>query len=362
MKYVLLAILFSMTTVVWSQSKIENMIVITTDGFRWQEVFHGMDSALALDKKFNEEKERSLFEKYWDNDPVVRRKKLLPFLWTTLADNGQIYGNRDLGNFVDVSNPYWFSYPGYSEIFTGFVDTLINSNEYGPTPNQNVLAFLNQQKKIKGKVAAFGAWDAFDRILSKVNNGLPVFSGFDPFGGDHPTEREFLINQLNQDSYKIFGKEECPDVFTHYGAMEKLKREKLKVLYIAYGETDEFAHSGKYNSYLDAAHQFDQWVASIWKYLQSQPQYRNKTALFITTDHGRGDKLYASKWTSHGENVKGANEIWFAVMAPGVGTKGEVKEKMQVYQKQFAQTMASLLGLQFQALHPVADRIEAVFR
>ena len=31
----------------------ENIIIITTDGLRWQEVFGGMDSAIANNKKFN---------------------------------------------------------------------------------------------------------------------------------------------------------------------------------------------------------------------------------------------------------------------------------------------------------------------
>jgi hypothetical protein len=48
---------------------------------------------------------------------------------------------------------------------------------------------------------------------------------------------------------------ECLDVFTHCAAIEELNKNKPRVLYIAYGETDEWAHSGKYRSYLDAAHQ-----------------------------------------------------------------------------------------------------------
>lgn len=28
----------------------------------------------------------------------------------------------------------------------------------------------------------------------------------------------------------------------------------------------------------------------IWEFVQTDPQYKNKTALLITVDHGRGDK------------------------------------------------------------------------
>lgn len=73
----------------------------------------------------------------------------MPFFWGTLAKQGQIYGNRALDNKVDNANPYWFSYPGYSEILTGHVDTLINSNDYPPNPHTNILEFLIKCQPIK---------------------------------------------------------------------------------------------------------------------------------------------------------------------------------------------------------------------
>ena len=345
----------------FAQQKTENIIIITTDGFRWQEVFGGMDSAIANQKKFNQKDSTLIFKKYWDKDANERRKKLLPFLWNTVVANGQIYGNRNFGNKVDNANSYWFSYPGYSEIFCGFADTLINSNNYKDNPNTNVLEFVNKQPKFRNKVAAFGAWEAFDRILNKPRCGFPVVAAFETFGGNNPSSQEKLINAMLKDSYKPWNEDECLDVFTHYGALEFLKSKKPKVLYISYGETDEWAHSGHYRDYLESAHQFDTWVNDIWNYIQNDPKYKNKTSLFITVDHGRGDQN-KDQWTSHGSNIPGANEIWFAVMGPDTPAKGEMKNEMQLYQKQFAQTFASLLGLQFTADHPVADGISGVKR
>ncbi|MEO6870273.1 MAG: hypothetical protein ABI168_11545 [Ginsengibacter sp.] len=343
----------------FAQQKTKNIIIITTDGFRWQEVFGGMDSAIANMKKFNQDDSVLIFKKYWDNDANIRRKKLLPFLWNTVAADGQIYGNRNFGNKVNNANPYWFSYPGYSEIFCGYVDTLINTNAYKNNPNTNVLEFINKQSKFKNSVAAFGAWDAFDRILNKPRCGFPVVAAFETFGGNNPNSNEQLLNAMLRDSYKPFNEEECLDVFTHYGAMEYLKTKKPKVLYISYGETDEWAHAGHYKDYLESAHRFDAWVNDIWNYLQSDSKYKNKTSLFITVDHGRGDKN-KSEWTSHGSDIPGADEIWFALMGPDTSVKGEVKSDMQLYQKQFAQTIASLLSLKFSAAHVVAEGVSAI--
>lgn len=360
-KFVFLLYLLGVALTALSQNKVENVFIITTDGFRWQEVFKGMDSAIANQARYNENDSLGIYKKYWDKDEIARRKKLLPFFWSMIEVQGQIYGNRAFGNNVNVSNSYWFSYPGYSEIFCGYVDTLVNSNNYKPNPNSNVLAFINKQKGYAGKVEAFGAWNAFDRILNEKVSGIPVTNAFDPIGGDKPNSNEKLMNSMLQDSYRIFGDEECADVFTHYAAMESWKKNKPKVLYISYGETDEFAHEGKYRSYLDAAHQFDQWLEDIWTTIQNDPQYKNKTALFITVDHGRGDKI-KSQWRSHGSDIEGSDEIWFAVIGEGIRAKGEVRDTMQIWQKQFAQTIASLLGMNFKAEHPVGEKISEIFK
>lgn len=343
-----------------SAQKTENIIVITTDGLRWQEVFKGMDSKIANDKDFNQDDKSYINKKYKSSDDKESRKKIMPFLWSEIASKGQIYGNRDLGNKVDVSNPYWFSYPGYSEIMTGNVDKKINSNGHKANPNVNVLEFLNQQPQIKGKTIAFGAWNAFDRILNEKRSNFPVISAFDSIGGNKPTEIQKLLNEMRANSFKPFHEDECLDVFTHYQAFNELKTNKPKVLYIAYGETDEWAHRGHYKSYLDAANQVDTWIKEIWDFVQNDPQYKNKTTLLITVDHGRGDKK-KSEWTSHGDDIEGASEIWFAVMGPEIAPRGEIKTESQIYQKQFAQTIAKIMGYTFTADHEVAEEVKAVF-
>jgi hypothetical protein len=274
-----------------------------------------------------------------------------------MATQGQVYGNRAFGNKVDNANPYWFSYPGYSEIFCGYADTLVNSNEYKPNPNTNVLEVLNKMPSFKGQVAAFGAWNAFDRILNEERSGFPVTSAMDTCCKGNKDETQTVIQSLKLDSYSPFGVEEPLDVFTHYAALEYLKTQQPKVLYISYGETDEFAHAGRYLDYLDAAHRVDKWLRDLWNYVQSNPKYKDKTALFITVDHGRGD-LKKEEWTSHGQAVQDSHEIWFAILGPTITPKGEVKTETQLYQKQFAQTFAELLGYKFNAEHPVADGLK----
>ena len=361
MKKISLLIFLLISVFAISQRQTENIIIITTDGFRWQDVFKGMDSAIADNSKYNQGDSNYLFKKYWSDNENERRKKLMPFLWSTVVDKGQLFGNRTAGNKVDNANPYWFSYPGYSEIMTGYADTAINSNSYEANPNVTVLEFLNKQPKLKNKVAAFGAWDAFDRILNEKRSGIPVVSAFDTVAGKNMSSQQKQVNKMLLDSYRPWNEEECLDVFTHYAAFEYLQSKKPRVLYIAYGETDEWAHSGQYRSYLDAGHQVDAWIKKIWDFVQSDPQYKNKTTLLITTDHGRGD-INKDEWTSHNNKIEDSHEIWLAAIGPDSPARGEIKDDIQLYQQQLAQTIAKLMGYTYQARHPIANEILYLFK
>ena len=337
----------------FSQQRVEHLVIITTDGLRWQELFKGMDPELATDKRFNQGDSAGIAAAFWNQDLQQRRARLLPFVWGHVAQHGQLYGNRAYGNKIEVANPYRISSPGYSELFCGYVDPDLNSNALVNNPNTNLLEFLNKQPGYKGNVAAFGAWEAFPYILNERRSKVPVVAAFEPTGGAKPTANEQLINRMLEQSFRPWGAHECLDVFTHHAALEHLKTRKPRVLYIAYGETDEFAHADQYKHYLQAAHRFDNYVKEVWDYLQQDKRYKDKTLLFIATDHGRGDKA-KKHWTSHGRGVEGAEETWFAVLGPGVGALGELKTEMTLYQKQFAQTLAGFLGLKFEAAHEVA--------
>ena len=105
----------------------------------------------------------------------------------------------------------------------------------------------------------------------------------------------------------------------------------------------------------------DEWIKNIWNYVQSNPQYKDKTTLVITSDHGRGDKV-KEEWTSHNNKIAGADEIWFAVIGPDSPVRGEVKDNVQLYQQQFAQSIAKLMGYTYKATHPIADEILYLFK
>lgn len=270
---------------------------------------------------------------------------LMPFFWNTIASKGQLYGNRKYGNKVDCSNELLFSYPGYNEILTGFADNeRINSNSKVNNPNVTILEYLNNQQEFKGKVAAFGSWDVFPYIINSDRSGIPVNAGFGQ-ATHNLTKVEQFLNRMQDEIRGPWGGVRL-DVFTHHFAMEELKKNKPKILYIAYGETDDYAHDGKYDQYLKSAKQTDAYIKEIWNFIQTDSQYKGKTTLIITTDHGRGTHP-KSTWKSHGTNISDAGQIWIAVIGPDSPALGEVRESGQLFQNQVARTLSTALGVDY---------------
>lgn len=357
MRINLIVALLLVSAVAFAQ-KTENVFIITLDGFRWQELFTGADSALIGNKDYVRNPEE-LKSRFWKPTPEQRRETLMPFFWSVIARQGQLYGNRNHGNLVNCSNKMWFSYPGYNEILCGFADDeRINSNKKIDNPNVTVLEFLNNMPAFKGKVAAFGSWDVFPFIINEKRSGVPVNAGYERAEGDI-NEREKLLNEMQFQIPPEWGSVRF-DAFTHHYALEYAKKHTPRVLYVAYGETDDFAHGGHYDSYLKSAWQTDQFIKQLWEWVQSHPQYKDKTTFIITTDHGRGT-VPLDTWKGHGDEINGADQIWIAAIGPDTPALGEVKTAGQLYQNQVAGSVAAFLGVAYRSdKKKVGDRIKGL--
>ncbi|MFV0249283.1 MAG: alkaline phosphatase family protein [Tenacibaculum sp.] len=335
-----------------AEDKSPKVFLISLDGVRWQEIFTGADSLLINSPVFNKDT-ALLKQKYWDKDFKIRRKKLNPFLWETLVKKGQLYGNRNLNNKVNVANSYWFSYPGYSEILTGFADDQkINSNKKYNNPNKTILELANSMPEFKGEVGAFASWDVFPYIINEERSGIYVNAGYREAVAENISDKELYLNQLQKQAIKPW-RSVRQDVFTHHYALEFIKRKKPKLLYIAYGETDDFAHDGDYTNYLLSLENTNMMIQQLWAYCQSNEYYKNKTTFIITVDHGRGTQPIEA-WKHHGQynddkgntkRVEGSNQTWIAVLGPSIDAKGEVAEQMQLYNDQIVSTIKKILQI-----------------
>jgi hypothetical protein len=317
-----------------------NVVVITIDGLRWQEFFGGADRDY-----FKRDKNGSAGEpeqRFWRTDIADRRTTLMPFVWKTIAARGQIFGDDTAGSESRLTNGLWFSYPGYNEIFAGHADPRVDSNNKVPNPNVTVLEWLNRRPGFEGRVAAFGSWDVLPSILNVGRSGLTVGSGWKPVPAP-ATERERAINELAADLPRLwsYGPPDAPIV---YAAIEQLRIHHPRVLYVMLGEGDEWAHEGRYDLYLDATQRADRFIERIWNTVQSMPEYRDRTTLLVTTDHGRGATV--TDWTDHGRDVPAAERTWIAMLGSEVPPLG-VRRDVKVTTSQIAATIAALAGEDF---------------
>ena len=338
--------------------KSPKVVLVSIDGLRWQEVFHGADPEILRNSQFIRHADQLA-------ELPTKPQQLMPFVHQTIASQGMLVGDRRRGSAMQVSNPWHFSYPGYNELLSGYPDPAINSNGKIANPNVTVLEWLNQQPGMAQQVAAFGSWDVLPYILNTERSKLPVNAGFAPMIEQMAgplTPQLKLLNQLQRQTPSPWAAVRL-DVFTQQFALEYLTQKKPRLLYIAYGETDDFAHDGQYDQYLKAIRRTDGFIKELWQQLQSDPFYAGQTTLLISTDHGRGDN--ASSWQHHasgraiagymkklknfGNGVSGSDQIWLAALGPQIPARGLVQTQQPWSQSQVASTVAELLGYDYQA-------------
>lgn len=330
-----------------------NVILITLDGARTQEIFQGLDPAVLQARDPEKPVEQSdLYRKFWAPTPGERRARLLPFLWGTLLQkHGAIIGDRFHGSVMKLSNRHRFSYPGYSEILTGRAnDREITSNDKVFNPRATVLEWLKGELRLRpNEVGAFACWDVMDYIVMQEPDAFPANSGYEAYASADPA-----IATLSRQQF------ETPtpwnsvrhDFYTFRFAMDFLKTHRPRVLYLSLGETDDWSHDNRYDRVIEALHRSDGYFRELWEWVQSQDDYRDQTTVLIGTDHGRGDDPL--NWQHHNDKLEGAAHVWLAAAGHGVVKRGNLTPTPEYSQNQIAATLLHALGLSSSRYSPEA--------
>lgn len=330
-----------------------SVFIITYDGLRWQEVFSGADETLLNKDNGGVRDVAETKARFWRETPEERRTVLLPFFWNTIATRGQIFGDPTHNSRARVTNGRNFSYPGYSEILAGFADERIDSNAKRNNPNVTVLEWLDRRPGFTGRVAAFCSWDVFPWIINAERSAIPVNAGWQPFSVATDPVRLATLNDAVRDTQRFWNSLR-DDGLTFHGVLEYVRVKRPRVLYLSFGETDDWAHEGRYDLVLDSAQRVDGFIARLWKAVQELPEYAGKTSLVLTTDHGRGDDRI--EWKNHGKDIPGSDRIWIAVLGPDSPALG-LRRNVDVTQAQVAATAAQLVGEDYPAAQPRAAAV-----
>ncbi len=253
------------------------IVLITLDGVRWQNIFNGTESLSA--------------------------RELLPNLYNIFVDQGMVVG-RD-SSFI-ATGPNHISQPGYLEIMRGYPSFDCQTNNCNATLDPTIVDLFEEP-------AVIASWDTICKTVGQKVDAIPANCGrsFRSAGWN----RTALYD--NKDFPEEHDSGYRPDEFTARAALEYLQYYGPQFIWISFGDTDEWAHAGDYNRYIEALKQNDRYVGLIFDRIQSGSGAQDFTFI-VTGDHGRGND-----WRHHGLDFESA-KLWLMMSGRGVPKRGFV--------------------------------------
>ncbi len=287
---------------VYAEKTPTNVILVMLDGVRWQEVFYG--ASADVDENISEEFKTPLFLGLFQNS----RSRIL-----AMGDS-----KRNLkapGLFKDaptrsmkVSNQEIVSLPAYQSVMAG-QNTGCSSNSCGRTPVETVQEKLvNVLKLPKTSVATFSSWPKIALAVEHIKGKALVNSGNEPLSEGVMNSTTAALNELQDDDSPSWSGRK--DAYTFAQALNFLRYNKPRFLFISLNDADEYGHKGKYLSYLMTLKWYAEEIQHLFNVLDAMGEYGRSTTVLITTDHGRGD---GKNWKHHGAEYPEAQYIWMLV-------------------------------------------------
>ena len=328
------------------------VVLIVSDGLRWQEVFTGAEEALLNDTEAAAGcRTRNCASATGARTPRRASRGAAALPVGHRREQGQLFGNQAKGSVAgsrtarrsptrDTTNEHRIS------------NDAIDQQCFGPNPTPSVFEWLNKSIRVSRPGAVYGTWAVFDDIFNRARSRLVMQTGWSlPPPAAHESGRLALLRELYATTTR-FDEEDCPNSFIQPLLLDYVQSGRPRLLFVGYGETDNWAHQGRYDLVLDAAHRMDGFVRQLWDTMQAMPQYRGSTTFIVTTDHGRGNAPL--EWKEHGIEQKGSENVWIAVIGPDTRALGERSAAPRVTQAQIAATVAALLGRDYRTAQPRA--------
>ncbi len=113
------------------------------------------------------------------------------------------------------------------------------------------------------------------------------------------------------------------------------------LVFVNFYDTDHMGHSGIWENYTSAILGADQLVYNLWQKIQSDPVYKDKTTMFVLSDHGRHDDDHGG-FRTHGGICHGDRHVPFLALGPDVKRGVEINKMATLID--IAPTIEKLLG------------------
>lgn len=299
------------------------VILVTVDGVRIEEVFDGLDARLA-------------------RAPGQGGTPLLPRLLARAAREGFLTGDPRRADPFPVLDPAAVSLPGYQAILAGR-DTGCPDNRCGRIRVETVLERARRELGLEaGEVAVVAGWPQVALAASSVPGAVAVSAGFAPLrpGGDEP-------DGASEALAAAAGADEPPwpyrrDRHTWAQALHHLERARPRLLWIALGDPDEWAHLDDYRAYAASLEALDEGLEALFAALAAMGEYGAGASVLVTTDHGRGA---GDGWSGHGPALPGSGLAWLFASTPATRAAPGRAGRGRYDQGSIRPTIEALLGL-----------------
>lgn len=99
-------------------------------------------------------------------------------------------------------------------------------------------------------------------------------------------------------------------------AKNVLARYRPNLMLINLKDPDYFGHSSSWTNYIKGIRSTDENIGDLYNFIQGDDNYRGKTTIIITNDHGRHLPNVADGFISHGDGCEGCRHIQFLALGP----------------------------------------------
>lgn len=318
-----------------------HIVLLTLDGVRVREVFRGTDLALVRAQRV----------------PVALHgsaNSLMPNLHELMERSGTVIGDPASGSQMLASGPNYLSLPGYAEVLSGRRVTACRDNHCVRSGAPTVLDDCAALADSVHDCAAITSWPSIGRVVALEPSRIAVSTG--RHGGttravfrENPVLDLLLTAGARARSHPGHG-DFRPDARTARLALRYFDTYAPRLLFVGLGEPDEYGHQNDYANYLRALRAADRIVGELSRRLDALAERGARTALFITTDHGRADSF-----VSHGANHPESARVWLVAAGTGIAARGVHSGSGKRYLADIAPTIRHLLRLPSDA-HPHAGR------
>jgi phosphopentomutase/2,3-bisphosphoglycerate-independent phosphoglycerate mutase family metalloenzyme len=282
-----------------------NVILITLDGVRWQEIFNGTDPVL--------------------DDQHLSARELLPNFYDLFVDKGVVIGQKSR---MIASGPNHISLPGYLEITRGHPSTDCQRNDCIPKIDQSVFFMFDRP-------AIFSSWEVIEKTVP------PYYSVVVDTGRAHRSlawERTGFPDFFGSPTPFTWLPDYRPDFFTDLVAEAYIEVMHPDFAWLAMGDCDEWGHANNYRRYRIALQEADDYVGRLIRTLDATDYGRN-TVFIITADHGR-----AINFRDHGSD-QASERVWMLIRGKGIPFKGSIKLPTTVRLSNILPTIEDIEGL-----------------